>query len=103
MAACEKINKRVFMLLAHAWLSSPAIVDPNRGDFKVFETAAILLYLAQHYDTDRKFSFDPVTDPDNYSEALQWISFTHGGLGRKFTVGFQQTTRSILTNLAQLP
>jgi glutathione S-transferase len=65
---------------------SPAIVDPNRGDFKVFETAAILVYLAQHYDPERKFSFDPVTDPDNYSEALQWIFFSHGGIGRKSMV-----------------
>jgi glutathione S-transferase len=56
----------------------------------VFETAAILLYLAQHYDTERKFSFDPVSDPDNYSEALQWIFFTHGGIGRESLVLHQQ-------------
>lgn len=61
---------------------SPAIVDPNRGDFKVFETAAILLYLAQHYDKEHKFSFDPISEADDYSEALQWIFFTHGGIGR---------------------
>jgi len=59
----------------------PALVDDSRGGFKVFESAAILLYLAQHYDKDHKLSFDPVTDPDNYSEALQWIFFVHGGVG----------------------
>ncbi|KDQ10246.1 hypothetical protein BOTBODRAFT_178280 [Botryobasidium botryosum FD-172 SS1] len=57
----------------------PALVDHNRGGFKVFESAAILLYLAEHYDKERKFTFDPVSD--DYSEALQWIFFAHGGVG----------------------
>jgi len=57
----------------------PAIVDHNRGGFKVFESAAILLYLAQHYDKEHKFSFDPSSD--EYNEALQWIFFAHGGVG----------------------
>jgi len=39
------------------------------------------LYLAQHYDTEHKFSFDPVAQPNDYSEALQWIFFAHGGTG----------------------
>jgi len=59
----------------------PALTDHKRGDFNVFESAAILLYLAQHYDTEHKFSFDPVTEPNDYSESLQWIFFTHGGIG----------------------
>ncbi|KAI0632436.1 glutathione S-transferase C-terminal-like protein [Trametes polyzona] len=59
----------------------PVLVDRNRGDFAVFETGAILLYLAQHYDTLRRFAFDPQTRPDAYSEMLQWIFFTHGGIG----------------------
>ncbi|RPD62774.1 glutathione S-transferase C-terminal-like protein [Lentinus tigrinus ALCF2SS1-6] len=59
----------------------PVIVDPNRGDFAVFETAAILLYLEQHYDTQLKFSFDPQTRANEYSEMLQWMFFTHGGIG----------------------
>ncbi|CAE6442385.1 unnamed protein product [Rhizoctonia solani] len=59
----------------------PALVDSLRGDFIVFESAAIVLYLAQHYDKDRKFSYDPVTEPNSYSEELQWIFFTHGGIG----------------------
>ncbi|KAG8753573.1 glutathione S- transferase, nitrogen catabolite repression regulator, partial [Ceratobasidium sp. 423] len=46
-----------------------------------FESAAILLYLAQHYDKDKKFSYDPVTESDSYSQQLQWIFFTHGGIG----------------------
>lgn len=51
----------------------PALIDHSRNDFKVFESAAILLYLAEHYDKERKFSFDPATD--DYNEALQWILF----------------------------
>jgi glutathione S-transferase len=61
----------------------PALVDPNRNDFKVFETAAILLYLEKHYDPEHIFSW-PSSDPqaDDYrSEVLQWIFFVHGGVG----------------------
>ena len=54
----------------------PVVVDPNRANFTVFETAAILLYLAQHYDTQLKFTFDPQTRANEYSEMLQWIFFT---------------------------
>ena len=54
----------------------PVLVDTNRDNFTVFETAAILLYLEQHYDTELKFSFDPQTRPNEYSEMLQWMFFT---------------------------
>ncbi|KIO16865.1 hypothetical protein M407DRAFT_33484 [Tulasnella calospora MUT 4182] len=37
----------------------PAISDGNRGDFKVFESAAIILYLTQQYDKEFKLGFDP--------------------------------------------
>ncbi|CAL1701689.1 unnamed protein product [Somion occarium] len=59
----------------------PAIVDRARNNFNVFESAAILLYLQQHYDKENKFGFDPKADPDEYSILLQWIFFVHGGLG----------------------
>ncbi|KAG9126468.1 glutathione S- transferase, nitrogen catabolite repression regulator [Ceratobasidium sp. 392] len=59
----------------------PALVDRSRDGFKVFESASILLYLAQYYDKENKFSYDPVKDADLYSEQLQWIFFTHGGIG----------------------
>ena len=54
----------------------PTLVDRSRNNFAVFESAAILLYLQQHYDKENKFAFDRETDPDNYSEMLQWIFFT---------------------------
>ncbi|KAK0230854.1 glutathione S-transferase C-terminal-like protein [Armillaria fumosa] len=59
----------------------PTLVDPNRDSFNVFESAAILLYLQQHYDPENKFGFDPAQSPKEYSEMLQWIFFAHGGVG----------------------
>nr|AWK67873.1 glutathione transferase-like protein [Sparassis latifolia] len=59
----------------------PTLVDRERGDFPIFESAAILLYLEQHYDPENKFTFDPVTQPNDYSEMLQWVCFAHGGIG----------------------
>ncbi|PCH41380.1 glutathione S-transferase C-terminal-like protein [Wolfiporia cocos MD-104 SS10] len=59
----------------------PTIVDRARNNFVVFETAAILLYLQQHYDKENRFGFDKDADADNYSELLQWIFFAHGGVG----------------------
>ncbi|KAF8908940.1 glutathione S-transferase [Gymnopilus junonius] len=59
----------------------PVLVDRARDDFAVFETAAILLYLAQRVDRDFKFWFDPVKEQENYSTMLQWIFWAHGGLG----------------------
>lgn len=53
----------------------PTLVDRKRNNFVVFETAAILLYLQQHYDKDKKFGFDPATQADDYSVELQWIFF----------------------------
>ncbi|KZV73689.1 glutathione S-transferase-like protein [Peniophora sp. CONT] len=59
----------------------PTITDRSRNNFNVFETAAILLYLAQHYDKEKKFTFDAEKEANDYSEMLQWIFFAHGGVG----------------------
>ena len=59
----------------------PVLVDRNRPSttgaegFAVFETAAILLYLSQHYDPEHKLWFDVAKQPEHYSEMLQWIFF----------------------------
>ena len=53
----------------------PVLTDRSSGDFHVFETSAILLYLAQQYDKDHEFWFDAEKDPKDYSEMLQWIFF----------------------------
>ncbi|PLB45875.1 glutathione S-transferase [Aspergillus steynii IBT 23096] len=54
----------------------PAITD---GETRVFESAAILLYLADKYDTERKFSYAPGTA--EYAEQLSWLMWQMGGLG----------------------
>lgn len=53
----------------------PAIVDREEGDFAVFESGAILIYLAEKYGklmpTDRK----------GKSLVIQWLMFQMGGIG----------------------
>jgi len=56
----------------------PAIVDHSRNSFPVFESGAIFLYLAEHYDKEFKFSFE---DADERSELMQWLYFMNAGIG----------------------
>ncbi|KAI0799587.1 glutathione S-transferase [Irpex lacteus] len=56
----------------------PAIT--HKGN-RVFETSAILIYLAQVFDKERKFSQDPSKDLAAWAEEQSWIFFAHGGLG----------------------
>lgn len=57
----------------------PAITHEG---FPVFETSAILVYIAQHFDKDNVFSRDPVKDPQGYSQELQWLFFAVSPLVR---------------------
>jgi len=54
----------------------PAILD---GSQRVFESGAIILYLAQKYDAEGKISYAPGTP--EYTEQLSWLMFHAGGLG----------------------
>lgn len=83
----KKEHKEPWFLKIHPNGQIPALVDRTRGDFAVFESAAILLYLEQHYDKEHKFTFDPQTQPDEYSEMMQWIFFAHGGISPAQTQG----------------
>ncbi|EPG65784.1 glutathione S-transferase family protein [Leptospira wolffii] len=53
----------------------PAIVDTDNGNFPVFESGAILIYLAE-----KTGKFLP-KDPKERSIAIQWLMFQMGGVG----------------------
>lgn len=53
----------------------PAIVDRGAGDFAVFESGAILIYLAE------KAGALMPSDPKGRSLVMQWLMFQMGGVG----------------------
>ena len=65
----------------------PALVDHDNNDFTIWESGAMVQYIVDRYDKDRKISYEPGTD--EYYTQLQWIAF--------------QISGQVLTNLDSLP
>ncbi|MFT4940333.1 MAG: GST-like protein [Paraglaciecola sp.] len=53
----------------------PAVIDRDNDDFVVFESGAILMYLAE-----KTGKFIP-KDAKSYSRVIQWLMFQMGGVG----------------------
>lgn len=71
----------------------PAITD---GSQRVFESGAIMIYLADKYDTDRKISYAPGTP--EHIEQLSWLMFQMGGLGPMQGTFLKQASLFLKTN-----
>ena len=55
-------------------------MDKTGGKEKrVFEGAAIMLYLCEKYDKEHNFSF--AYDTDEYWEQLEWLFWMQSGIG----------------------
>ena len=80
MNISKNIQKEPWFLAMNPNGRIPVLVDRRRQDFPVFETAAILLYVAEHYDTAKKFWFDPSKQPEEYSTMLQWMFWAVSGV-----------------------
>ena len=56
----------------------PTLIDHTNGDFVVWESNAILLYLVDRYDKEKKIS---VTDEKEKATLNQWLFFQASGQG----------------------
>ncbi|KAG7665476.1 uncharacterized protein J8A68_001164 [[Candida] subhashii] len=65
----------------------PSIVD---GDITMHESNAILLYLADKYDTDGNVSYIKTIDPTAYWKQVQWLFFQ--------STQFTNATKMLLSN-----
>ena len=74
----------------------PALKD---GDMRIFESGAIMLYLHDHYDPEKRFGYENGTAL--YYEMLSWLMFQMGGIGpmqglssSRFNLRFSRVDRS---------
>ncbi|KAH9833866.1 glutathione S-transferase, partial [Rhodofomes roseus] len=59
----------------------PTLIDHSNNDFVMWESDAIMLYLVEKYDTERKIS---VSDFNEKFEQVQWLFFQASGQGPYF-------------------
>jgi len=71
----DNVQKEEWFLKLNPNGRIPVIVDRDADDFAVFETGAIMVYLAEK--TGRLLP----TDPKGRSLAMQWLMFQMGGIG----------------------
>ena len=56
----------------------PTLVDHTNGDYTIWESDAILIYLVDKYDKDHKLSF---SDEKQRASMIQWLFFQASGQG----------------------
>ena len=56
----------------------PTLVDHQNGDFTIWESDAILLYLTDKYDPEKRLT---VTDEKDKYALVQWLFFQASGQG----------------------
>lgn len=66
----------------------PTLIDHRNGDFVIWESNAILLYLVDKYDKEHKIS---VTDEKDKYAMLQWLFFQASGQGCVFEMSTTTT------------
>ena len=56
----------------------PTLIDHHNGDFAIWQSDAILLYLVERYDKEKKLT---VTDEKEKFQLIQWLFFQASGQG----------------------
>jgi len=59
----------------------PTLIDHGNDDFVIWESGAIILYLIEKYDTEKKLSFDKF---ESNAIAKQYLMFQMSGQGPYF-------------------
>ncbi|KAI0793540.1 glutathione S-transferase C-terminal-like protein [Fomes fomentarius] len=59
----------------------PALIDHHNGDFVIWESGAILLYLVDRYDKEKRLT---VADEKERYSLIQWLFFQASGQGPYF-------------------
>ena len=54
----------------------PALIDHQNGDFTIWESDAILFYLVERYDKEKRLT---VTDEKERFQLMQWLFFQASG------------------------